>query len=284
MTSFDLRRRFLGLVRLLAGLVLFICVAAPAQRAANNVEDFDSYKVRIYGFWFYSNPSGNFQGSSENGVIDIQKDLGFSSYSTFAGKFDWKFTRKNHLTLAGSAFDQSRTLTLNRTIVYQGQTFDAGLVTHADLSAPLYAPGYQYDFIRRKRGHLGAAVQVDLFDTNATLNAAAQVSRDGVQHAAASAKGSLLVPIPVAGPQVRFYLTNSSRLYAEGNVLGMYLFGYGNFVSTADDLGLTLTKHLSVNAGYQLGSRLVVNNNSSSNRIGIHLTQQGAIAGLEVSF
>jgi hypothetical protein len=38
----------------------------------------------------------------------------------------------------------------------------------------------------------------------------------------------------------------------------MYLFGYGNFVSTTNDLGLTVNKHLSVNAGYSLGSRLVV--------------------------
>ena len=44
----------------------------------------------------------------------------------------------------------------------------------------------------------------------------------------------------------------------------MYLFGYGNFVSTADNIGVTLTKHLSVDAGYQLGSRLVVNNSTRS--------------------
>ncbi|HEY6264237.1 MAG TPA: hypothetical protein VIW93_05495 [Candidatus Acidoferrum sp.] len=47
---------------------------------------------------------------------------------------------------------------------------------------------------------------------------------------------------------------------------------------------MTLTKHLSLNAGYQLGSRLVVNNNNSSKRMGVRLTQQGAIVGLEYSF
>jgi len=50
-------------------------------------------------------------------------------------------------------------------------------------------------------------------------------------------KHSLLAPLPVAGPQFRFYLTNSPRLYVEGNVYGMYFFGCGNFVSTADDIG-----------------------------------------------
>jgi hypothetical protein len=281
--SFDLTGRLVVLGRLIAGLALLILVTAPGLRAADNDADFDSYKVRISGFWFYSNPSGNFQGSTESGVIDLQKDVSFASYSTFTGKIDWKFTRKNHLYLVGSSFDQSRAVTLNRVIVFQGQTFDVGLATRANLSAPMIAPGYQYDIIRRKRGHLGIGFQIDLFDTSASLNAAAQVTSDGVQHAAVSAKGSLLAPIPIAGPQFRFYLTNSPRLFVEGSLYGMYLFGYGNFVSTADDLGLTLTKHLSVNAGYQLGSRLVVNN-KNADRIGIHLTQQGPIVGLEASF
>jgi len=72
-------------------------------------------------------------------------------------------------------------------------------------------------------------------------------------------------------------------VFIEGDVYGMYLFGYGNFVSTADTLGVTINKYMSVNAGYTLGSRLVVNNNSTT-RIGVRLTQQGALAGLEFSF
>jgi hypothetical protein len=64
----------------------------------------------------------------------------------------------------------------------------------------------------------------------------------------------------------------------------MYFVGYGNFVSTVDTIGWTLTKHLGANAGYRLGSRLVVTNNSSSDNIGLRLTQRGAVVGLELSF
>lgn len=166
-------------------------------------------------------------------------------------------------------------------IVFQGQTFNVGVVTKANLSAPLIAPGYQYDIIRRRRGHLGLGVQVDLINSEASLFAAAQINNN---NRAISAKGSLLAPIPVAGPQARFYLTNSPRLYVEGNLYGMYLFGYGSFVSTSDAVGVTLTKHLSVNAGYQLGSKLNVNVDSKKNRLGLSLTQKGPIVGAEVSF
>ncbi len=270
-------------VKMLTALAVFtLFIAVPVMHAADDGE-FDSYKLRVDGFWFYSNPTGTIEGSGPEGTINIDRDLGFNSYSTVSGYVDFKFTHKNHLIFAFSPYDQSRNVVLDRTVTYQGQTFDAGLVTNANLKAHLFAPGYQYDIIRRRRGHLGVGVQIDLFDTKASLFAAAQVTGDGVHHAQVSGSGSLIAPIPVAGPQFRFYLTNSPRLFVEGNVYGMYLFGYGNFVSSSGTLGFSINKHLSLNAGYQLGSRLVVNNNSSD-RIGVHLTQKGSLVGAEVSF
>jgi hypothetical protein len=157
-----------------------------------------------------------------------------------------------------------------------------GATVKSDLHAFFVAPGYQYDFIRRKRGHLGVAAQIDLFKTTAKISALAQVSGGGSTSVAYSASGALLAPIPVAGPEFRLYLTNSPRLFIEGNLLGMYFFGYGSFVSTADFIGITLTKHISVNAGYQLASHLTVN--GTSDRLGLQLSQKGAIAGAQFSF
>jgi hypothetical protein len=71
-------------------------------------------------------------------------------------------------------------------------------------------------------------------------------------------------------------------VFIEGNVYGMYFFGYGNFVSSAGDLGVTLTKHITGNAGYQLGTRFDVN--GTSDRLALNLTQKGPVAGLEFSF
>lgn len=259
--------------------VLVFMVATPLLRAADNDDEFDSYKLRVDAFWFYSNPSGNFQASGPSTPIDINYDLGFNSYSTFAGLVDWKFTHKNHLTFAVSPFEQTRTVVLKRTIMYQGKSFTVGSTVRADLKANLYAPGYEYDIIRRKRGHLGIVAQIDLFDTRASLSE----MMNPVLYPLVSGSASLLAPIPVAGPNFRYYLTDSPKLFVEGNVFGMYLFGYGNFLSTAASLGYTINKHLSINGGYQLGSRLVVNNNSTT-RIGVHLIQQGALAGIEASF
>ena len=272
------------LLRLMCSLALVGLVGAVPRLHAAGDDDFDSYTIKIDADWFYSDPSGTLQSSIGGQQIDLKKDMGFGSYSTFAGKIDWKFTRKNHLYFVVTPFKTSRQTVLTRTITFQGQTFVPSLTTQSELTANLYAPGYQYDILRRRRGHLGIAAQIDTFDSRASFNAAAQVSSNGVRQLTKSASASRLVPIPVLGPEVRFYLTNSPRLYVQGDVYGMYFFGYGNFLSSVGQLGLRITKHLNVDAGYQLGSRLNANNSSSHNRIGLSLTQTGAVVGVEVPF
>ena len=259
----------------LSSAVILVGLAGIAPRLQAADDDFDSYKVKISGYWFYAKPSGTLEGANETGTIDITKDLGFSSYSTFTGKVDWKFTRKNHLYLVVNPVDFSHQTILTRTIEFQGQTFAAGLTTQSELRTNLYAPGYQYDIIRRRRGHLGIAAQLDLFDTRASITATGtlQVNGGGVQQGTVSATGSLLAPIPVFGPEFRLYFTH--RVYLQGNLYGMYFFGYGNFLSSSRGLGVRLGKHVGMNGGYQLGSRLTVNNDSSSDRIDLRLTQKG---------
>jgi hypothetical protein len=137
----------------------------------------------------------------------LTKDLSFNSYSTFAGKVDWKFTHKNHFYVVIVPLWTSRTTTLSRDIVWAGNPIHAGAVVQSELHAFEVAPGYQYDIIRRRRGHLGLAVQFDLFHTYAKIAATAQVTGDGTHQAAVSASRTLWAPIPVAGPQFRLYLS-----------------------------------------------------------------------------
>src|SRR5215469_4092559 len=227
--------RSLPFAKLLSPLmfgVSVLCVVAfsPGVHAQ---DDYDSYTVRLEGYWLYPTPSGTLQGAVGTRSIDFQKDLGFNNYSTAIGRLDWKFTRKNHLYVQGIPFRSSRQTVLSRTITFQGQTFNAGLLTQSSLDAPLYALGYQYDIIRRRRGHLGIGPRINLFDAHASISASGQITGAGVRSEAVSASKTQLAPIPVVGPEGRFYLTDSPRLFIEGSIYGMYLGGYGNYYSTS---------------------------------------------------
>ena len=202
--------------RLICGLLVLSVIAIATKLSAQSTDEFDSYKIRLQGAWVYSTPSGSLEGSSDLHSIDLQKDLHFNSYSTFFGGLDWKFTHKNHIYVFGSRLTSSQETVLTRTITFQGQTFVAGLTTKSSLDSPAYGFGYQYDIIRRKRGHLGLGVRINVFDTTASINAAAQITGDGVHHAAVSASASQLAPIPVAGPEFRWYVTDSPRVFVDG--------------------------------------------------------------------
>ena len=266
---------------MILGTALAVLVmASPRARAGSEEhEDWDAYRLRLGLSWFYSQPSGRFTSENRSGFFDLQKDVGFNSYSTFYGKVDWKFTRKNHLFLAATDFDQSKTFRLNRPITFRGQTFNVNSVATGSLHTRFLIPGYQYDIFRRKQWNLGLQVQLNIFDVTGSFSAAAQVN-NGVPQAAAFSSSQIRVPLPTAGPEIRFY--PAKRFFVTANLQGMYFFGYGDFISSQGSAGFKLTKNIAARGGYYLGSRFNVN--TKAKQVGLNLTQKGPLAGLEFSF
>ncbi len=269
--------RFWFAKTLIAAVALVL--AAPTL-VAQDTKDLDAYKIRVDGSWWLAHPSGSFNASSDQVAFDIDKDFAFGDYSTFTGEIDWHFTRKQHLTFIAAPVSMAKTATLNRDITFEGVTYDAGVSVAADLHSLILSPGYQWDFIRRKQGYVALVVAMDLLDSSASLTGTGTVNNVS---ATRTASGSLLAPIPVAGPRVRWYpIHNSSRLSLDGNILGMYFFGYGNFYSTKGTVQVGVARHLNVMAGYQVGSVLDVHGTTS--RLGLRLTQTGPVVGLESSW
>jgi len=263
-------------------VIVLLLTSTPWVRSADDGGELDVYKIRLTGLWWFSSPTGSFHGqgtTSETGAFDLSKDFGFGSYSTFSGKVDWRFKRKHHLLVGIFPISSTRTNTLDRTFTFQGQTFDVGATVKAHIDSSAYAPGYQYDIIRRNRINLSIPVQVFLGNVSASLTTTGSVNS---QSGTKSASGSIFAALPVAGPAVRWYPTHTSRYSIDGQLQGMYFFGYGNFLTAKGSAGIAINRHLNFRAGYQLGRRLKVNDSES--RVGIVLIQKGPTAGLEASW
>ena len=263
--------------RVLIALFLYLATI-PLARAAEG-EDLDVYKFRTTALWWFSRPTGSFSGKANSGTFDLQKDFGFGDYSTFSGIADWRFKRKHHLLFGVSPVVSSRRVTLGRTIEFQGTTYDLGTEVSAEIKSLSFAPGYQYDIIRRNRISLSIATQVYLLKTSADLSGTVTVNG---QAATRTASGSFFAPLPILGPRVRWYPLHSGILAIEGSFQGMSFFGYGNFMTARGSGDISLTRNLRLNLGYQMGTRLRID--TGTNEIGIRLTQKGPIAGLEASW
>ncbi|PWT85805.1 MAG: hypothetical protein C5B58_02465 [Acidobacteria bacterium] len=260
-------------------MVCLLWLVTSSRARAGDGQDLDVYKWRMTGVWWFSSPTGSFTGKANSGTFDLSRDFGFSRYSTFTGSADWKFRRKHHLLFSVSPVTNSRRATLNRAVEFQGITYDVGASVTADIKALAFAPGYQYDIIRRNRISFSIAAQLYLMNTSADLTGTAILNG---QSSTRAASGSILAPLPVLGPRVRWYPLHSGRLAVEGAFQGMSFFGYGYFMAARGTANVALSRHWRLNFGYQMGTRLKIND--SRNRIGVRLTQKGPIAGFEASW
>jgi hypothetical protein len=261
---------------LLIVLIFLVAVVATAQ----DQRDLDNYRWRVEGDWWLAHPSGYFGTNGSDNYFNVDRDFGFSNYSSFTGRVDWRFRRKHHFLFGISPVTSTKTVTAERTIEFQGQTFDIGAQVTAHLRSLAFSPGYQYDIIRRNHGYLGIEVDLTMLDSEATLKLAGTANGQGQSR---SASKSFFAPLPIFGPTGRWYpLHDSNRLSLEGSLRGMYFFGYGDFLSARANIGVGLTQHLRFHAGYQMGSRLSVH--GTSDEIAIRLTQKGPTAGLEYNW
>ncbi len=270
-----MRKSWVGFIAL---SILLTIAAVPA--CAADGKDLDNYRWRVEGSWWFANPSGYFGTNGSDNYFDVSRDLHFSSYSTFAGTVDYRFARKHHFLLNISPNTSTHTAILSRTIEFQGQTFDIGAQVKGSLRSINIAPGYQYDLIRRDHGFLGIEADFNLLDTEGKLELVTSVNE---QQRTRSASKSIFTVIPAIGPAGRWYpLHDSNRLVLDGSVRGMYLFGYGDFITARGNVGVGLTKGLALRAGYELGSRLSVH--GTADQIALRVTQKGPTAGLEYSW
>jgi hypothetical protein len=269
-------RRFM--LRGITAMTIYSAFVGPNLSGQENAPDPEAYKIQFGGQFWYATPTATLAGSSTQVPIDFDKSLGFQTYSTFNGGVDWHFKKKHHLFFIASPNQTSRSSILNQTITFRNTTFEAGSSVSSQLRTYSFAPGYRYDLIHRHWGHLSIVTQINLLDIKATITGVALQSSG---QTSASASGSVFAPLPVFGPVGRVYFAKN-HLFVDGNLKGMYFFGYGNFISTAGTVGVTLSRHIYFMGGYQMGSRLAVN--GTTDRLSVRLTQRGPTAGLEFTF
>ncbi len=85
------------------------------------MENPEDCKVELTGAAWLQNSSGTIQASGT--PIDLVTDLGAQQQPTFYGRLVIKPGRKHRIVIEGTPFRISGYNTVDRTIVYRGQTF-----------------------------------------------------------------------------------------------------------------------------------------------------------------
>ena len=245
----------------------------------------EDYKTEIYSMAWLQQPRGVIHGGNGGLNIDLERDLHFERQYNFLGIFNWRFARKHHLIFEFNPSSAERTRAPSRDITFRGQTFFAGADLHTKIKTFHFYPQYQWNFIQRRRGHLGLNIGVDLFDMSADFSGTATiVGPSGPQTGTRTASGSVFAGLPTGGFEGRIFpIPGHDWLNINGHARGMYFFGYGRYLETRLNGEIRLGPHAGVQGGYQFIRETEIHNQASdinSTRIGFAFKYFGPLVGL----
>ena len=266
-----------------ARFILAFCVisniAAVAQKPPEQHGP-DESKLEIYAGTWLQQPKGSIHGGNNNLNIDLQRDLNFERQYNFLGIINWGFARKHHLIFETNPSEAERTVTLPRTIALRNDTFQAGSTAHAEIKTFHFYPQYQYNFIQRRRGHVGLNFGVDLFDIYTEISSHASPNGpSGTQTPSQKDLASLFAGLPTGGFEGRIFIFR--WLDFNGHARGMYFFGYGRYLETRLNGGLHFGRHFGLQGGYQFLRETEIHNEAKNvNRFGLGLKYFGPLYGL----
>lgn len=169
-------RRF-GLIRLTALTVACLWgAAAPAwaqfQVPAEPAVGEDYHVEASFGFW---NPTPSLLVNSESlGIlgtdVDLVEDLGIEKKNLGKVNVVLRPATKHKFRFEYLPIQYEAESTVRREFVFNGQRYRVGLPVNTQADFKTYRVGYEYDFIYRDRGFVGALIDVKYTDVNVALS------------------------------------------------------------------------------------------------------------------
>jgi hypothetical protein len=248
--------------RVLAALCLSLVVSARAE-AQFRVPDpapAENFHVEL-GLMFWSpTPEILIQTGSLAALgqpaVDFVQEFGIEKtrFTEFRGVI--RAGKKHKIRVSNVLMEYHESATLQRTIVFGGQTFPTSVPATADLSWRLWRFGYEWDFVAKDRGLVGLITELKYNEVSALL--------------AATGFGSELTevtaPIPTVGVILRAYPHKTTSITMEftgfkmpgfiGSRISDSLSG-DDFDAKMYDLDIYGTVNFSKYVGVQAGYRSV---------------------------
>jgi hypothetical protein len=198
-------------------------------------------RYEVAATWLGFTPGGNVQTNSNR--VNFVSDLGIATrQSQVAFRFLARPWNRGGIFFEFIPYRFSGEQAITRSFRFGGVTYPVNESITAKASLNHVAVGYQYDAIESTKVELavlGAAVYIGV-DATAT---GTSVGENAVQRA---------IPFPLAGLAVRFAPDlQTSRLSFRGEARGMTFGSYGHYVDGAVAVGLDVSPHVTVEAGYR---------------------------------
>ena len=176
--------------------------------------------------------------------IDFTDDLGMLRKPHTEVRLTLKTSRRHKLRFHWLPIQYNQSTVLQRPLVFQGISFDAGIPVSSFMKWYAWRFGYEFDVVARERGYFGLILEAKYTAIESALD-----SEVGYEFVRARA------PIPAIGAIARIYVTRFTPITAEFTIFQLpddLIAGYRAKYVDFDIYGtLNLSKHVGANLGYR---------------------------------
>lgn len=222
--------------------------SAQYRRPASGAVGEEYHIEAAYGWW-NAKPSLIVNSESLDILgtdVDLVGDLGIEQKKL--GKFNLVLRpgKKHRFRFERLPIQYESDTVVSRRFVFNGQTFNVGLPVQTTASFDTYRFGYEYDFLYRPKGFIGALLELKYTNVDVALD-----SPIGNEFAQAAA------PIPTAGVIARGYpvpnlaITGELSLFRMPESLATQLEGRGTYTDFDLNATYNFNRYVGVQGGYR---------------------------------
>jgi hypothetical protein len=198
-------------IRLVAALLLSLLLAsrAEAQFRVPDPAPGEKFHVELGLMFWQPTPvlqiqTGNLAALGES-EVDFVQEFGIENTRFNEFRAVIKASKRNKIRVSHVVAEYNAAATLQRTIVFGGQTFPVSVPATADLQWRVWRFGYEWDFVAMDRGVVGIVTELKFNQVSANLTA----QGFGTELTDVSA------PVPAIGALARVYPHKTFSLTAE---------------------------------------------------------------------
>jgi hypothetical protein len=218
-------------------IIVFIPCVAVAQKDVT---------IELEGRWWWTDLKGKMKVTDSNGVgtdIDLKNDLDIKDGGWPELRLTWYTGKNSRIRIAYTQLDYDGDANLQKTILFDGTTYDVGARVVTDLDIKYASLGWAWQFINIDNGFfkLGTLIEAKGFWTAATLEAPDLAIRE---------KEKFTFVLPTIGAALDLNPHKMLNIFAEGS--GLYAGNYGYMYDVEAGVKLIPIKILSIKGGYRL--------------------------------
>jgi hypothetical protein len=211
----------------------------------------EDYHIEFAYGWWDADPSLIVNSESLDILgsdVDLIKDLGIEQHKL--GKFDLVLrpAKKHRFRFQRLPVHYEADTVVTRSFVFNGQSYNVGLPVQTTANFDTYRFGYEYDFLYKSKGFIGALIDMKYTNVNVELR-----SPIGAEFTKAAA------PIPTVGFVARAYpipslaITGEMSFFRVPDSLAEQIQGDGTYT----DFDINATYNFNRFAGTQVGWRRI---------------------------